>query len=60
MSTILEVDEINNDKGSQLSFVEFLESVVRIAEKCSPAPFGLSNVYQNFFNYLKEWNAILS
>jgi hypothetical protein len=54
LSTILEVDEINNDKGSQLSFVEFLESVVRIAEKCSPAPFGLSNVYQKIFNYLKE------
>lgn len=44
LSQMTEIDEINQDKNSQLQYVEFLEALARIAEKASPAPFGLTNV----------------
>lgn len=36
LSMMTQVDELNQDRIFQMSFVEFLEAVARVAEKYSP------------------------
>lgn len=38
LSMMTQVDELNQDRIFQMSFVEFLEAVARVAEKYSPQP----------------------
>jgi hypothetical protein len=35
---MLQIDELDSDRIFQMSFIEFLEALARIAEKLSPIP----------------------
>lgn len=50
LSMMTQVDELNFDRVFQMSFVEFLEALARIAEKASFAPFTEVNnsIYTNY------------
>ena len=38
------VDELETDRIFQMSFIEFLEGIARVAEKLSPIPVGAEPV----------------
>ena len=40
LSMMTQVDEINSNRTFEMSFVEFLEALARIAEKKSLPPYG--------------------
>lgn len=52
LSMMTQVDELNSDRIFQMSFVEFLEAVARIAEKYSPQPLTIDEPlpYEQRFN----------
>ncbi len=45
MAMITQIDEINSERKYQMSFIEFLEAIARIAEKLSPNKIGTDMVF---------------
>ena len=49
LSMMTQLDELNQDRIFQMSFIEFLEMCARIADKYSPQPLG--EWYENNMSY---------